>query len=153
MIKLSTKQIEKAIYPVGFYKTKSKRIKEICKKLIDEYNGKTPDDFDTLMEFKGVGRKTANIVMVYGFHKHGIPVDTHVHRVSNRLGLVLTKTPEKTELVLRDIVPKIYWMDLNDLFVQFGQNICKPIGPKCNICPVSKYCNYYRNVYLKREKK
>jgi len=152
MAKMSTQQISKAIYPVGFYKTKAKRIKEICRLLVEKYNGKVPDDFDILMKFKGVGRKTANIVMVYGFNKHGIPVDTHVHRVSNRLGWVQTKTPEKTEFALRGIVPKSYWMDLNDIFVQFGQNICRPVGPKCGICPVSKHCNYYKDVYLKKEK-
>jgi len=150
MIKLSTKRISMAIYPVGFYKTKSKRIKGICRLLIKRYGGKVPPDFDALLTFKGVGRKTANIVMVYGFHKHGIPVDTHVHRVSNRLGWVQTKTPEKTELALRVLVPKMYWMDLNNLLVQFGQNICRPINPKCSICPISKYCEYYKNVYLKK---
>jgi endonuclease-3 len=148
MAKLSTKAIEKAIFPVGFYRTKAKRIKVICKKLIDDHHGKVPDDFDLLMKFHGVGRKTANIVMVYGFNKLGIPVDTHVHRVSNRIGWVRTKTPEKTEFALRELLPERYWMDINDLLVQFGQNICRPVRPQCNACPVSKYCLYYKDVYL-----
>lgn len=149
MIKLSTKQIARAIYPVGFYKTKSKRIKEICRRLITEFNGKVPSDFDTLMTFKGVGRKTANIVMTYGFNRDGyIAVDTHCHRIPNRLGWVNTKKPEQTEEALKKLLPRKYWRDFNNIFVQFGQNICKPIGPKCNICPVSKYCKYYKEVYL-----
>lgn len=147
MLSLSTKQIEKAIYPVGFYKTKAKRIKEICKKLLNEYRGKVPDDFDELMKFKGVGRKTANIVMVYGFNKAGLPIDTHCHRIPNRLGWIKTKTPEQTETELRKLLPKRYWHDFNDLFVQFGQNICKPVGPRCGKCPISVYCKYYKTVY------
>ena len=152
MMKLSEKKIAKAIYPVGFYRTKAERIKEICRLLVEKHSGEVPADFDTLMKFKGVGRKTANIVMVYGFHKPGIPVDTHVHRISNRLGWVNTKMPDKTEFALREIVPKRYWLDLNDLLVQFGQNICRPVNPKCDICPVSKYCDYYKNVYVKKQK-
>lgn len=151
MAKLNTKTIEKAIYPVGFYITKAKRIRDICKKLIKEYSGEVPGDFDSLMKFKGVGRKTANIVMVYGFHKEGLPIDTHCHRIPNRLGWIKTKTPEKTEFALRELLPKKYWMDFNDIFVQFGQNICKPVSPKCGICPISRYCRYYRTIYLKKE--
>ena len=151
MLLLSTKQIEKAIYPVGFYKTKTRRIKGICKKLLDEYKGIVPDDFDELMKFKGVGRKTANIVMCYGFNKSGyIPVDTHVHRIPNRIGWINTKMPEQTEEALKKILPKKYWHDFNDLFVQFGQNICKPIAPRCDICPISRYCKYYKEIYQKR---
>ena len=117
-------------------------------KLIHEkYNGKVPNDMDVLLSINGVGRKTANIVLVYGFNSHGIPVDTHVHRVSNRLGWTITKTPEKTEAVLREILPRRYWMDLNDLFVQFGQNICTPRNPKCDRCQLTKYCRYYKEVY------
>jgi endonuclease-3 len=150
MAKLSTSKIAKTIMPVNFYKTKAKRIKQISKEITEKYNGKVPDDFDLLMKFKGVGRKTANIVMVYAFGKEGIPVDTHVHRVSNRLGWVSTKNPEKTEFGLCELVPRQYWMDINNLFVQFGQNICRPVGPKCNECPISRYCKYYKNVYLKK---
>jgi len=154
MIRLSTKQIEKAIYPVGFYKTKARRIKGICKVLLEKYNGKVPDNFDELMKLKGVGRKTANIVMCYGFHKKGyIAVDTHVHRIPNRLGWVKTKKPEQTEEALKELLPRKYWKDFNDIFVTFGQNVCKPVGPKCNSCPVSKNCEYYRKVYLKKMRK
>jgi endonuclease-3 len=102
------------------------------------------------LRFHGVGRKTANIVMVYGFRMDGLPIDTHCHRIPNRLGWISTKTPEKTEAELRRILPKHYWIDFNDLFVQFGQNICRPINPKCNICPISKYCKYYKSVLVKK---
>ncbi len=155
MMKLPTQKIAKTIYPVGFYKTKAKRIKKICQELVENYSSRVPDDFDLLMKFKGVGRKTANIVMVYGFHKEGLPIDTHCHRVPNRLGWVQTKTPEKTEIALRGLIPKKYWMDFNNIFVQFGQNICKPVRPQCWRCPINKYCDYYRAVYVKqtRQKK
>lgn len=150
MLKLSTKQIEKTIYPVGFYKTKAVRIKGICKDLIEKYNSNVPNNMEELLKLKGVGRKTANIVMTYGFgFKNHIAVDTHVHRIPNRLGWVHTKKPEQTEIELMKIVPKKYWKDLNDNFVQFGQNICKPVGPKCDICPVNKYCDYFKNTYNK----
>lgn len=154
MVKLSTRQIEKAIYPVGFYITKSKRIKEICQRLLKEFGGKVPPDFDTLLTFKGVGRKTANIVMTYGFFRDGyIPVDTHCHRIPNRLGWVQTKTPEQTEEALKRVLPRRYWQDFNNLFVQFGQNICRPVGPRCGACPISKYCKYYKEVYLPKQRK
>lgn len=141
--KMPTKQIEKLIYSANFYKTKAKRIKNICKTLVREYNSKVPSDFNELMKFKGVGRKTANIVMTYGFGKKDyIAVDTHVHRIPNRLGWITTKTPEQTETELKGIVPKRYWHDFNDLFVQFGQNICKPVKPMCPVCPIRKYCRF-----------
>lgn len=141
ILKLSTKQIEKLIYPVGFYRTKAKRIKEICRVLIEKYNGKVPDSFDELIELKGVGRKTANIVMAYGHSKNGyLPIDVHCHRIPNRLGWIKTKTPEQTEEELKKILPKKYWHDFNELFVQFGQNICVPVSPFCSKCPVNKYC-------------
>jgi len=140
-LNLSTKKIEELIYPVGFYRVKAKRIKEISKILIERFGGKVPDNLEELLTLPGVGRKTANIVITQGFNKYGIAVDTHVHRVSNRLGLVKTKTPEETEMELRKIIPKKYWIEFNDLFVSFGQNICTPISPKCSICPISKYCN------------
>ena len=147
MIKLSTKQIEKAIYPVGFYRVKAKRIKAISKTLLEEYKGKVPDSLDELLKWKGVGRKTANIVIVYGFHKEGMPIDIHCHRIPNRIGWITTKTPEKTEVELRRLLPKRYWHDFNDTFVTFGQNICKPVRPRCFECPVSKHCKYYKEVY------
>ena len=140
-LNLPTKKIEELIYPVGFYRAKAKRIKEISKIIIERYNGKVPDNLEELLTLPGVGRKTANIVITQGFNKYGIAVDTHVHRVSNRLGLVKTKTPEETEVKLREIIPKKYWIELNDLFVSFGQNICTPISPRCSICPISKYCD------------
>jgi endonuclease-3 len=141
MVKLPTKKIEKAIYPVGFYKIKAKRIKEICKVLIEKYKRKVPDDFDELLKLKGVGVKTAGIVMVYGHKKPiRIPADIHVHVIANRLGWVKTKAPEKTEEELMKKVPKKYWYDLNDLFVQFGQNICITISPWCSRCPIEKLC-------------
>ena len=141
ILTLSEKRISELIYPVGFYKTKAKRLKEISKTLIDDYSSKVPEDFDELLKLKGVGRKTANIVMVYGHKKTGyLPIDTHCHKIPNRLGWIKTKTPEETEVALRKILPKKYWDDFNDLFVTFGQNICVPISPFCNTCPIEKYC-------------
>ncbi|MCK5458691.1 MAG: endonuclease III [Thermoplasmatales archaeon] len=141
ILTLSEKRISELIYPVGFYKTKAKRLKEISKTLIDDYSSKVPEDFDELLKFKGVGRKTANIVMVYGHKKTGyLPIDTHCHKIPNRLGWIKTKTPEETEVALRKILPEKYWDDFNDLFVTFGQNICVPISPFCSKCPIEKYC-------------
>lgn len=141
MLKLSRKEIEKLIYPVGFYKVKAKRIKEISKTLLEKYKGRVPDKMEELLKLKGVGRKTAGIVMCYGHNKIvSIPTDSHVHQIANRLGWVKTKTPEQTEQELMKIVPRNYWYDLNDVFVSYGQNICVPISPKCSICPVRKYC-------------
>jgi len=141
LLKLSEKQIASLIYPVGFYKTKAKRIKDISKTLMDHYSGLVPIDFDDLMKLKGIGRKTANIVMVYGHKKHGyIPIDIHCHRIPNRLGWIKTKTPHETELELKRILPKKYWRDFNNLFVTFGQKICVPISPFCSKCPIEKFC-------------
>jgi endonuclease-3 len=141
LVQLSEQQIASLIYPVGFYKTKAKRIKEISQVLLDKYQGKVPDRFEELLTLKGVGRKTANIVMVYGHKKHGyLPIDTHCHRIPNRLGWIKTKKPEDTEHVLKKILPSEYWDDFNDLFVTFGQTICVPISPFCSRCPVEQYC-------------
>jgi len=141
ILKLSNQEIESLIYPVGFYKTKAKRIKEISETLIKNYNGGVPDDFDELLKLKGVGRKTANIVMVYGHKKHGfIPIDTHCNRIPNRLGWIKTKTPEQTEFALKKILPKKYWNDFNNLFVTFGKTICVPVSPFCSRCPIDKFC-------------
>ncbi len=137
---LSIKNIEKAIYPVGFYKTKAKRIKEICKALLDDYGGVVPDEIDELLKLNGVGRKTANLTVTLGYGKLGICVDTHVHRISNRLGLVKTKTPEQTEFVLRKKLPKKHWLIYNDLLVTYGQNLCVPVSPWCSKCKIFKYC-------------
>ena len=141
MLKLSIAQIEKAIYPVGFYHTKAKRIKGICKVLLEKYDSKVPETIEELVELKGVGRKTAGIVMCYGHNKGvSIPVDSHVHQISNRLGIVKTKTPEKTEEALMKIIPKAYWRDFNDIFVNFGQHVCVPVSPFCSRCVIKGYC-------------
>ena len=141
IIKLSNNEIEKLIYPVGFYKTKAKRIKEISKTLIEKYDSKVPEDFNELLELKGVGRKTANIVMTYGFRKQGyLPIDVHCNRIPNRIGWVKTKTPNETEIELKKILPKKYWDDFNHLFVKFGQTICVSVSPFCSKCPIEQYC-------------
>jgi len=141
MIRLSNRTIEKAIYPVGFYRNKAKVIKNISTELIEKYHSKVPDTIDDLLAFKGVGRKTANLVVTMGYGKPGICVDTHVHRIINRWGYVNTKTPEETEFALREKLPKRYWIIINNLLVTFGQNICKPISPLCKRCRIYIYCN------------
>ena len=141
LLTLSEKEIESLIYPVGFYKTKAKRLREISKSLIENYSSEVPKDFDELLKLKGVGRKTANIVMVYGHKKHGyVPIDVHCHRIPNRLGWINTKTPEGTEFEIKKILPEQYWDDFNDMFVTFAQKICVPISPFCSKCPIEKYC-------------
>ncbi len=140
MLGLSIKNIEKAIYPVGFYKTKAKRIKEICRVLLDDYGGVVPDEIDELLKLNGVGRKTANLTVTLGYGKLGICVDTHVHRISNRFGLVKTKTPEQTEFDLRKKLPQKHWLIYNDLLVTYGQNLCVPVSPWCSKCKIFKYC-------------
>jgi endonuclease-3 len=140
MSKLPVKTIEKTIYPVGFYKVKARRIKELCSVLIRKYHAKVPDDLDELLKLHGVGRKTANLVITLGFGKPGICVDTHVHRITNRWGYVKTKTPEKTEFALREKLPQKYWLEINGLLVAFGQGICRPISPLCSKCGINKYC-------------
>jgi endonuclease-3 len=138
------KDVEKMIKSVGFYHVKSKRIIEVAKLLISKYGGKVPSDIDKLVEIPGVGRKTANCVLVYAFEQPAIPVDTHVHRISNRLGLVSTKMPEETEMELRKTIPKKFWLDINNTFVMYGQNICKPISPMCDVCKIKNACNYFK---------
>ena len=141
------KDVEKIIKSIGFFHVKSKRIIEVAKIINTKYKGKVPDNLDTLIELPGVGRKTANCVLVYAFEKPAIPVDIHVHRISNRLGLVDTKNPEETEQELMKKVPKKYWIDINDTFVMYGQNICKPISPMCDVCKIKKNCKYYKTKY------
>ena len=141
MLKLSEEEIAKLIYPVGFYRVKAKNILEVSKTIIDDYNGKVPDEIDELLKLRGVGRKVANLVVTEAFDKYGICVDTHVHRISNRFGYVSTKKPEQTEFALRKKLPKKYWRVYNDTLVIYGQNLCKPINPLCNQCSVSKYCD------------
>lgn len=138
--KIKAENLEKAIYPVGFYKNKAKQIIELSKILVEKYNSKVPDEIDELIKFRGVGRKTANLVLSRGFNKPAICVDVHMHRIFNRLGYVKTKTPEETEFALRKKLPKEFWIDINTLMVTHGQNICKPINPMCTQCPIEKYC-------------
>ncbi|MDP3981501.1 MAG: endonuclease III [Chlamydiota bacterium] len=140
MLCLKTYEIEKLIYPVGFYKTKACTIRDISQVLVSQYDSKVPDTLEQLLELKGVGRKTANLVLTLGFDKDGICVDTHVHRISNRLGWVKTKTPEQTEYALMKVLSRSYWKIINDLLVTFGQNCCKPLSPICSACPISSYC-------------
>ena len=137
------KDVEKIIKSIGFYHVKSKRIIEVAKIIDKKYKGIVPDDLDSLVALPGVGRKTANCVLVYAFEKPAIPVDIHVHRISNRLGLVKTKNPEETELELMEKIDKKYWIEINDTFVMYGQNICKPISPMCDVCKIKKECKYY----------
>ena len=139
------KEVEKIIKPIGFYHVKAKRIIKVASIINSQYGGNVPDDFEKLIELPGVGRKTANCVLVYAFDKPAIPVDTHVHRISNRLGLVRTKAPEDTEKELMKKIPKKYWLEINDTFVMYGQNICKPISPMCNVCKIKRKCNYYKS--------
>ena len=141
MLTLSEQAIDDAIYPVGFHVTKAQNILKICRILVEEYRGKTPDDLDALIMLPGVGRKTANLVVTLGFNKPGICVDTHVHRIFNRWGYVSTKMPDDTEFALRDKLPAEYWIPINDILVTYGQNLCKPISPHCSICRLTDYCD------------
>lgn len=138
--RLPTQTIEKAIYPVCFYRVKAKTLKGISEDIISRFGGKTPGTIDELLTLKGVGRKTANLVVTLGFHKPGICVDIHVHRISNRLGYVKTKTPEETEWALRKKLPPKYWMTFNDLLVTYGQNLCVPVSPWCSRCKLTSFC-------------
>jgi endonuclease-3 len=140
MVDLSAPTIARTIYPAGFYRTKARTIREICRTLIVRHGGQVPATMEELLALKGVGRKTANLVLTIGFGKPGICVDTHVHRISNRLGIVETKTPEQTEFALRQVLPRQHWIPYNDLLVTFGQNLCKPISPLCSACPVHAEC-------------
>lgn len=140
MCKIKQRDLEKAIYPVGFYSNKAKQIIELSRIITEDLDGRVPDKIEDLCKFNGVGRKTANLVLAKGFGLPAICVDVHVHRISNRLGLVKTKTPEETEFALRSDLPQKYWLDINTILVTHGQNVCKPVNPKCDICPISKYC-------------
>ena len=140
------KDVEKIIKSIGFFHVKSKRIVEVAKIIHKKYKDKVPEDLDTLVQLPGVGRKTANCVLVYAFEKPAIPVDIHVHRISNRLGLVETKNPEDTEQELMKKIDKKFWIDINDTFVMYGQNICKPISPMCDVCKIKKSCKYYKTL-------
>jgi len=140
MLTLSADEIARVIYPVGFYRTKARAILAICADLLERFGGTVPDEIDQLLTLTGVGRKTANLVVTLGYGKPGICVDTHVHRISNRLGYVRTRTPEQTEMALRAQLPRRFWIGYNDLLVAFGQNVCAPISPRCSRCPVASLC-------------
>lgn len=144
--------VRKLIKPAGFYNVKTKNIIRVSKQLLSDFGGEVPRTVDELLTLHSVGRKTANCVLVYAFNEPAIPVDTHVHRISNRLGLVSTKKPEETEEALTSSIPRKYWLELNDLFVRFGQTTCKPIGPKCGDCLLRSSCRYYRTVVAKKAK-
>jgi endonuclease-3 len=149
MAKLPLRTIEKAIYPAGFYRVKARRIKDISKELVADYGFRVPDTIEGLLKLKGVGRKTANLVVTMGYGRPGICVDTHVHRITNRWGYVKTGTPDETELRLREVLPKRYWIPINDLLVTFGQNVCTPVSPFCSKCRLFKYC---KRVGVKRSR-
>ena len=141
MMNVSEDDLANAIYPVGFYKNKAGQIIELSRLIVEKYDGKVPNSIDELCTFRGVGRKTANLVMTLGFGEPAICVDVHVHRIFNRLGYLKTKTPEETEFALREKLPLEYWIPINTLLVTHGQNVCKPIKPMCDRCPVAKYCD------------
>lgn len=140
MAVLPVEKIAQTIYPAGFYRIKAENIKELCRLLSEKYNGRVPDTIDELLKLPGVGRKTANLVVTLAYGRQGICVDTHVHRISNRLGYVNTKTPEKTEFALREKLPESYWIEINDLLVVYGQNICAPVSPFCSKCRLFRFC-------------
>jgi endonuclease-3 len=141
MLRLPRRRIERAIFPVGFYRTKARVIQGICGELLTRFDGRVPADLDALLTLPGVGRKTANLVVTFAFGLPGICVDTHVHRIANRLGFVRTATPERTEWALRTKLPRRHWIGLNDLLVAFGQRICQPVSPHCSACPVATLCH------------
>lgn len=141
MMQVDEDTLAEAIYPVGFYKNKARQIIELSRQIVEKYNGKVPDSIEELCKFNGVGRKTANLVMTLGFGVPAICVDVHVHRIFNRLGYIKTSTPEETEFALRKKLPVEYWIPINTLLVTHGQNVCRPINPKCSECPVFAYCD------------
>jgi endonuclease III len=139
-------EVKQIIHSIGFYNVKAKRVVEVSQLIVKKFNGKVPNRIEELLELPGVGRKTANCVLVYGFNKPAIPVDIHVHRISNRIGVVNTKTPEKTEIELSNIVDRKYWIKLNNTFVMYGQNICLPVTPNCKLCELKEMCKFYHNI-------
>ena len=142
MLRLPARRIERVIYPVGFYRTKARTILDVSRTLVERHGGQVPATLEELLELKGVGRKTANLVVTLAFRKYGICVDTHVHRITNRLGYVKTKTPEETEMRLRERLPRRHWRTYNDLLVAFGQNLCHPTSPWCSRCPLDDLCGH-----------
>lgn len=153
LLKIDEGELEEIIHPVGFYRNKVKTLKEIARILTQKFGGKVPDNLEELLSIKGVGRKTANLVLIEGFNKDGICVDTHVHRILNWWGYVKTKTPDETEMALRKKLPKKWWKEINAILVTFGQNLCKPVAPRCNLCPVNHLCTYPKKQILRRDKK
>lgn len=149
MLRLPARRIERAIYPVGFYRTKARTIRRVCAELIERHAGAVPGTIDELLELHGVGRKTANLVVTQAFGRPGICVDTHVHRITNRWGLVRTKTPHETEQALREILPRRHWIEINELLVALGQTLCRPLSPRCSLCPVASDC---RRVGVRRSR-
>jgi endonuclease-3 len=141
MLDLERRRIERAIFPVGFYRTKARVLHRVSRELIERFGGQVPADLDALLTLHGVGRKTANLVVTFAFGLPGICVDTHVHRITNRLGFVRTASPERTEWALRAKLPRGHWIELNDLLVAFGQNVCQPLSPRCSACPVARACH------------
>ncbi|WP_448588357.1 endonuclease III domain-containing protein [Thermocrinis sp.] len=144
LLEIDINELESLLYPVGFYKNKARYLKELALQLKEEFDGKVPDTLEGLLRLRGVGRKVANIVLVEAFGKPAIGVDTHVHRICNRWKLLNTKTPEQTEKVLTQILPKEYWMDFNKLLVAFGQTVCKPVKPRCDVCPIREFCEFVK---------
>ncbi len=140
VIAVPQKELERIIFPVGFFRRKAAGIKEVSRILIEKHGGKVPNDMDALLALPGVGRKTANLVLIEAFDEYGICVDTHVHRISNRLGFVMTKTPDETEMALKEFLPKKYWKEYNEMLVKMGQALCKPVSPECSKCPVDGLC-------------
>ncbi|HZY94336.1 MAG TPA: endonuclease III [Candidatus Bathyarchaeia archaeon] len=147
LARANVRSIQRLIRPVGFYKTKARTVKKIARIILDQYHGRVPREKEKLLELPSVGPKTANCVLVYGFKQPAIPVDTHVHRISNRLGIVHTRTPEETEKELVRVIDRRDWLPLNEIFVKFGQLICRPIGPRCPVCPLTDRCEWYKENY------
>ncbi len=141
MLKIPQAKIAKTIYPVGFYRVKARTIHHVCRELITRFASRVPDNLEEMLGIKGVGRKTANLVISLAYGKPGICVDTHVHRISNRMGYVKTKTPDETEFALRAKLPRRHWIIYNTLMVAFGRRTCKPVSPVCSACPISVYCS------------
>ena len=140
ILKLPMKKLERLIFSSGHYRKKARTLKHVSKVLIEQFNSRVPETREELMSIKGIGPKTANIVLAFAFGKKVLPIDTHCHRIPNRLGWIKTKTPEQTESELNRILPKKYWVNFNSIFVQFGKTICQPVSPKCSICPINQYC-------------
>jgi endonuclease III len=140
LAKAPIRTVERLVYGTGFYRTKAKAVRDVSRLLLERYDGNVPKTMEELLELPHVGPKTASCVLVFGYHEPAIPVDTHVHRLANRLGAVRTKTPEETEAALREVLPKPYWIPINPLLVQHGQNLCRPRNPRCELCPISSEC-------------